>query len=75
MRLKLKEFSLPNILEINTKCWIPIYNTDRLHKLCSFVCVCVCVCVCVYVCVIERERQRVVGRMTVYKFCTKKKKL
>ena len=55
MRLKLKEFSLPNILEINTKCWIPIYNTDRLHKLCSFVCV--CVCVCMYVCVIERERE------------------
>ena len=60
MRLKLKEFSLPNILEIiNTKCWIPIYNTDRLHKLCSL-CVCVCVCVCVYVCVrvIEREKDR-----------------
>ena len=58
MRLKLKEFSLLNILEIiNIKCWIPIYNTDRLPKWCSFL-VCVCVWVCVCVCICDREKDR-----------------
>ena len=64
MRLKLKEFSLLNILEIiNIKCWIPIYNTDRLHKWCSFL-VCVFVWGCVYVYVIERKTES--GRKNGY---------
>ena len=69
MRLKLKEFSLLSILEIiNTKCWIPIYNTDRLHKWCSFL-VCMCVCVC------DREKDREWWKEWLYANFVQKKTL